>query len=120
MVEAKEALEDSKLADTGIKGSKTSLEAEALASRQWKNFGAGKEGEWAFATGRDGRLVKELEPAKGVIENLKKGQQLVIGDYRYKISADGKFLNRFSVTRNRAESAAFLREALANSFDVTR
>lgn len=66
-----------------------------LTSLQWKPFKGGKDGEWAFLTDRQGNLVKELEPMKAFIEKLKKEKQLVVGEYRYNVSENDKFLHRF-------------------------
>ena len=72
---------------------------KALDSVSWKGFGQGKEGEWAFATDRQGNLTRELEPAKDFIEGLKAGTLIAAGRHRYKVSQDGKFLNRFEVKK---------------------
>jgi hypothetical protein len=73
-----------------------SMEAErAFGSLQWKRFGPDKIGEWAFVSDKQGGLVNSLRPIADVIERLKSGTQLKIGKYRYKISENGKFLNRF-------------------------
>jgi hypothetical protein len=72
---------------------------KALNSVSWKGFGQGKEGEWAFVTDRQGKLTRELEPAKDFIEGLKAGTPIAAGKHRYKVSQDGKFLNRFEVKR---------------------
>jgi hypothetical protein len=96
LVEAKEAIrEEMSRQGTHDTRETSSREVEILSSLQWKKFGPGKEGEWAFANRRDGKLLAELEQIRTTIDEMKNGQQLTIGEFRYKLSADGKFLNRF-------------------------
>jgi hypothetical protein len=70
-------------------------EVMSLNTLQWRPFGPGKKGEWAFATERDGGLVKQLEQSPSVISALKTHQRLDRGGYHYKMSRDGRFLHRF-------------------------
>jgi hypothetical protein len=77
---------------------------KSLNSVRWKGFGQGKEGEWTFVTDRQGNLTKELQPARGFIEGLKAGAPIAAGKYRYKVSQDGKFLNRYELKKGQSYS----------------
>jgi hypothetical protein len=70
---------------------------ERLVALPWKDFGAGKVGQWTFVNDRNGNLTKELEPVKDVVDKLRQGEALSVGGFRYRISENGKFLNRTPV-----------------------
>jgi hypothetical protein len=70
---------------------------ERLDALPWKDFGAGKVGQWTFVNDRSGNLTKELEPVSDVIDKLRQGEALSAGRYRYRVSENGKFLNRTPV-----------------------
>jgi len=60
--------------------------------RPWRQYENGS-GEWTFITGQDGNLLPELEPARDFIEKLRSGEDLIIGNYKYR--ARDKFLKRY-------------------------
>ncbi len=74
----------------------TSAEQKALESLKWTRFKDGN-GEWAFYLNAAGESLKELEPAKALIEKMKANEklQVPVGKFIYKIK--GRFLNRFPV-----------------------
>jgi hypothetical protein len=109
LVEAREALkEEISMSSSDTKKAEGSHDEEmmgmVLNSLQWTKFGAGKDGEWAFANRRDGRPLKELDLIRASIDGMRTGQQITVGDYRYKLSSDGKFLNRFSASARKVNS----------------
>ena len=63
-----------------------------LEGRPWRQYENGN-GEWTFITGQDGNLLPELEPAKDFIQKLLSGEDLIIGNYKYR--ARDKFLKRY-------------------------
>lgn len=65
----------------------------ALNSLEWKSFKK-KEGEWSFLRTRDGQLVDALKSETDLVNQLRRGKEIVVGKYRYSVSED-KFLNRF-------------------------
>ncbi|MDA4113945.1 MAG: hypothetical protein OK474_07850 [Thaumarchaeota archaeon] len=83
--------------EVGSVGKLSAAQQERLAALPWKDFGAGKVGQWTFVNDRNGNLTKELEPVKDVIDKLKQGEALSVGGFRYRISENGKFLNRTPV-----------------------
>ena len=54
-------------------------------------------GQWTFVNDRSGTMMKELEPVKDVIDKLRQGEALSAGGFRYRVSENGKFLNRTPV-----------------------
>ena len=70
---------------------------ELLDALPWKDFGAGKVGQWTFVNDRNGNLTKELEPVKDVIDKLRQGEALSAARFKYRVSENGKFLNRTPV-----------------------
>lgn len=68
------------------------LEA-TLNSMEWSSFKK-REGEWAFLRTREGGLVDALQSETDFVNTLRKGKEVVVGKYRYKVSED-KFLNRY-------------------------
>ena len=64
-----------------------------LNSLPWKSFKK-KEGEWTFLRDREGRLVDALQLAKEFVEEVRKKNEVIVGNYKYRISED-KFLNRY-------------------------
>jgi hypothetical protein len=65
---------------------------EALNSLEWSSFKK-KEGEWTFLRNRDGTLVDALTSETDFVNRLRKGEEIVVGRYRYAASED-RFLNR--------------------------
>jgi len=74
---------------------------ERLESLPWRDFEAGGTGQWTFVNDRAGKLLSELEPVRDVVEELRRGEPLVVGGYRYRLSQNGKFLNRTPVEQQR-------------------
>ncbi|MGA2666401.1 MAG: hypothetical protein ABSF83_15805 [Nitrososphaerales archaeon] len=74
---------------------------ERLESLPWRAFEAGGAGQWTFVNDRAGKLLSELEPVRDVVEELGRGEPLVVGGYRYRLSQNGKFLNRTRVEQQR-------------------
>ena len=70
------------------------VDPSILEGRPWKSYASG-EGEWTFVVNQDGSPVAELEPAKEFLERLGSGEDLVVGDYKYRLR--GKFLKRYPV-----------------------
>jgi hypothetical protein len=60
---------------------------------EWTGFKK-KDGEWAFLKDRQGNIVEWLESAPEFVEQVRKGKEVRVGKYRYRVS-DDKFLNRF-------------------------
>jgi len=60
---------------------------------EWTGFKK-KDGEWAFLKDRQGNIVEWLESAPEFVEQVRKGREVTVGKYRYRVS-DDKFLNRF-------------------------
>ncbi len=69
-----------------------------LETRPWRKYDNGS-GEWTFITDQDGAMLPELEPAREFLERLKSGEDLVVGNYRYR--AKDKFLKRYPVNGQR-------------------
>src|SRR5436309_11562779 len=65
-----------------------------LEKRPWKAYAKG-EGEWTFVVNQDGSPVAELEPAREFLQMLRDGDDLVVGDYRYRLR--DKFLKRYPI-----------------------
>ena len=68
------------------------IDPSVLESRPWKKYANGG-GEWAFYMDRDENLLPELASAREVIEKMKSGEELTVGNYTYRIK--DKFLKRF-------------------------
>jgi hypothetical protein len=60
---------------------------------EWTGFKK-KDGEWAFLKDRQGNIVEWLESAPEFVVQVRKGKEVKVGKYRYRVS-DDKFLNRF-------------------------
>jgi hypothetical protein len=60
---------------------------------EWTGFKK-KDGEWAFLKDRQGNIVEWLEAAPEFVVQVRKGKEVKVGKYRYRVS-DDKFLNRF-------------------------
>jgi hypothetical protein len=60
---------------------------------EWTGFKK-KDGEWAFLKDRQGNIVEWLESAPEFVLQVRKGKEVKVGKYRYRVS-DDKFLNRF-------------------------
>jgi hypothetical protein len=71
---------------------KSSTDPAPLEGLSWKEYANGG-GEWAFYMDRDEVLLPELAGTRELIERLKKGEELTVGDYTYRIK--DKFLKRF-------------------------
>ena len=71
------------------------IDPAILESRPWKKYANGS-GEWTFYLDRDEELLPDLAGAREFIEKLKSGEELVIGNHRYRIK--DKFLKRFPAT----------------------
>jgi hypothetical protein len=114
LLEAKEAARAEKAYEEGSLEAKVTVRAEkpipksprpsepvksttgfegTLNSLPWKSFKK-KEGEWTFLRDREGRLVDELQSAKEFVEEVRKKNEVIVGNYKYRISED-KFLNRY-------------------------
>ena len=63
-----------------------------LEGRTWTPYAKG-EGEWTFVVNQDGSPVAELEPVREFLERLKDGDDLILGNYRYRLR--DKFLKRY-------------------------
>jgi|ERR1039457_7207568 hypothetical protein len=60
---------------------------------EWTGFKK-KDGEWAFFRDRQGNIVEWLDSAPEFVQAVRKGKEVTVGKYRYRVS-DDKFLNRF-------------------------
>jgi len=60
---------------------------------EWTGFKK-KDGEWAFLKDRQGNIVEWLDSAPEFVNAVRKGKEVTVGKYRYRVS-DDKFLNRF-------------------------
>ena len=65
-----------------------------LESRPWRQYDNGS-GEWTFITAQDGSLLPDWEPAREFIERLRAGEDLVVGNYKYRVRGNDKFLKRY-------------------------
>jgi len=74
------------------KTTKSSTDPASLEGLSWKEYANGG-GEWAFYMDRDEALLPELAGTRELIERLKKGEELTVGNYTYRIK--DKFLKRF-------------------------
>jgi hypothetical protein len=74
------------------KTTKSSSDPASLERLSWKEYANGG-GEWAFYMDRDEALLPELAGTRDLIERLKKGEEVTVGDYTYRIK--DKFLKRF-------------------------
>ncbi len=63
-----------------------------LEKRPWKKYASGG-GEWTFYMDRDENLLPELASLRDVIERMKGGDEIVVGNYTYRIK--DKFMKRF-------------------------
>jgi hypothetical protein len=70
----------------------STIDPALLEDLTWKEYANGG-GEWAFYMDRDGALLPELAGARELIEKLKSGEELTLGDHTYRIK--DKFLKRF-------------------------
>jgi len=70
------------------------VDPAVLENRPWKKYDSG-EGEWTFVVNQDGSPVAELGPAKGFLDALRAGEDLVVGGYKYRLRE--KFLKRYPV-----------------------
>ena len=68
------------------------IDPAILENRPWRQYENGN-GEWTFITSQDGNLLPELEPARDFIQRLLSGEDLIVGNYRYR--AKDKFLKRY-------------------------
>ena len=68
------------------------LEA-ALNAMEWSSFKK-REGEWTFLRTREGKIADALESQTDFVNQLRRGKEVVVGRYRYRVSED-RFLNRF-------------------------
>ena len=73
----------------------TTVDTSLLDSRPWKKYANGS-GEWTFYLDRDEELLPDLAGAREFIEKLKSGEELVIGNHKYRIK--DRFLKRFPAT----------------------
>ncbi len=74
------------------------IDPTILENRPWRQYENGS-GEWTFITSQDGNMLPELEPASEFIQRLLSGEELTLGNYRYR--AKDKFLKRYPVNRQR-------------------
>ena len=63
-----------------------------LEKRPWKKYANGG-GEWTFYMDRDENLLPELASIRDAIEKMKGGDEIVLGNYTYRIK--DKFMKRF-------------------------
>ena len=70
------------------------VDPAVLESRPWKKYANGS-GEWTFYMDRDENLLPELASVRDVIDLMKSGEELTVGNYTYKIK--DRFLKRFPV-----------------------
>ena len=75
------------------------IDPSVLEERPWRQYENGS-GEWTFITSQDGNMLPELEPATEFIQRLLSGEELTLGNYRYR--AKDKFLKRYPATGQRA------------------
>ena len=67
-----------------------------LTALNWKPFGPGKQGEWAFAKTQQGRLIDSLVPIGELVDILREtGARITVGEYQYLVKSEGRFLNRY-------------------------
>jgi len=71
---------------------KSLVDSAVLENRPWREYENGS-GEWTFVTSQDGSPLPELEPARAFLERLRSGDDLVVGNYRYRLR--DKFLKRY-------------------------
>ena len=76
------------------------IDPTVLENRPWRQYENGN-GEWTFITSQDGNLLPELEPARDFIQRLLAGEDLVIGNYKYR--ARDKFLKRYNASNGQHE-----------------
>jgi hypothetical protein len=75
------------------------VDPAVLENRPWKRYDNG-DGEWTFVVNPDGSRVAELGPAEDFLEALTAGEDLIVGDYRYRLRE--RFLKRYPVNRENA------------------
>jgi hypothetical protein len=75
------------------------VDPAVLENRPWKRYDNGN-GEWTFVVNQDGSPVAELGPAREFLEVLRGGEDLVVGDYRYRLRE--RFLKRYPASRQNA------------------
>jgi hypothetical protein len=71
------------------------IDPTLLECRPWKKYANGS-GEWTFYLDRNETLLPDLAGAREFIERLKSGEELTIGNHKYRIK--DKFLKRFPAT----------------------
>ncbi len=76
------------------KGNQPNVDQTLLESRPWRQYENGS-GEWTFITAQDGTLLQDFEPAREFLEKLRTGEDLVVGNYKYRIKGNDKFLKRY-------------------------
>jgi hypothetical protein len=66
---------------------------EAASKVQWKSKDGGASWFWCFAKNRDGSTPQENKP---LLDMIKASATGLVGDgeYEYRLSSDGKFLNK--------------------------
>ncbi len=74
------------------------IDPSILEERQWRQYENGS-GEWTFITSQDGNMLPELEPASEFIQRLLSGEEIILGNYRYR--AKDKFLKRYPASGQR-------------------
>lgn len=75
-------------------GNQPNVDQTLLESRPWRQYDNGS-GEWTFITAQDGTLLPDLEPAREFLDRLRTGEDLVVGNYKYRIKGNDKFLKRY-------------------------
>jgi hypothetical protein len=75
------------------------VDPAVLENRPWRRYDSG-DGEWTFVVNQDGSSVAELGPAKDFLEALRAGEDMVVGDYKYRLR--DRFLKRYPVNRENA------------------
>ncbi len=71
-----------------------------LESRPWRQYENGS-GEWTFITNQEGSMLPELEPVHEFIERLRSGEDLIVGNYKYR--ARDKFLKPYPANNGQHE-----------------
>ena len=76
----------------GAKPAIPAVNPSILENLRWTKYANGG-GEWTFYMDRDEKLLPELASARDLIERMKSGEGLTVGNYTYRIK--DKFLKRF-------------------------
>ncbi|MEM2127115.1 MAG: hypothetical protein QXH67_02715 [Candidatus Bathyarchaeia archaeon] len=71
---------------------------EALARLPWRSFktrleAASEEAAWTFTSDPDGRVKPEVEPLLKAL-NRSQNQRVTIGPFEYRLSGEGRFIQR--------------------------